>query len=188
MVRIPIHGRVWREDFIQDADKAYRIPLYEMRVHDAVQTNLPGTAASDDLAVIGGTFGTAAPVLQTSDLKNTSGTQYARFQFALPPEYDAGESITVRLKAGANTTVSSTTMTVDVQAYRNGAGSDLCTTSAASCNNLTAANKDFTITGTTFVPGDVIDIRIAAAIADTGTGTAVKCQIDEVYVLLDVKG
>lgn len=187
MVYIPIHTWVQRDDLIQQASQVYKIPLTELRVHDAQQTNLPGTAASDDLAIIGGTYGSAAPTLQTSDLKNTSGTQYARFQFALPPEYDAGETITVRLNANAVTTVSSTTMTVDVVCHKNGAGADICTTTAEDVNSTDAANADFTITPTGLVAGDILDIRIAAAIADTATGTAVICGINSVSILLDVK-
>lgn len=188
MVYIPVHTYVYRDDLIQDALAVYKIPLNKMRVHDAQQTNLPGTASSDDLAIIDGTFGTADWSLRTSDSKNTSVTQYARFQFALPPEYDAGETITVRLNAGAVTTVSQTSMTVDVQCYKNGAGSDLCATAATTCNNLTPANKDFTITPTGLAAGDMLDIRIAAAIVDSGTGTAVICEINGVSVLLDIKG
>jgi hypothetical protein len=62
----------------------FNIPLELLRVHDAFQTDLPTTAASDDLGLIIGTFGTDAIVVQTSDSKNTSVTQRARFTFALP--------------------------------------------------------------------------------------------------------
>lgn len=179
---------VARTDLKLEELASYPVPLTLFRVHDAIQTNLPGTAANDDLAIISGTLGTADPVLQTSDLKNTTGTQYARVQIPLPPEYQSGQTVTIVVNGGANTTVASTTLTADVQAYRNGAGSDICATAAQSINSLTAADKSFTITATDLVPGDMLDVRIAVAVADTGTGTAVKGEINKVTLKCDIRG
>jgi len=185
---------VERNDLAQDSNQVYQVPLTEFRVHDAVQTNLPGTAAADDLGLVTGTLGTDAPTIQTGDLKSAGATtRYARAQLALPPEYVDGESVTLRLSAGMKTTVADTSCTVDVEAYasdREGAvGSDLCSTAAQSINDdLVLENVDFTITPTGLSAGDLLDVRIAIACNDASTGTAVIGVIGAVELLLDVKG
>lgn len=186
------NAAIARTKLAQDGTQAYMIPWTAFRVHDALQTNLPGTAATDDLGLIGGTFGSASPVIQTSDAKATSVTQRARFQVALPPEYVDGETVTLRVHAGMNTTVSDGTATVDVECYESdkegGVGSDICSTSATTINSLTAADVDFTITPSGLVSGDVLDVRVTIAITDSATGTAVIGEIGYVALLLDVKG
>ena len=59
------------------------IPLELVRVWDAFQTSLPTTASSDDLGLIPGTWATDAIVVQTSDAKNTTVTQRARFVYQI---------------------------------------------------------------------------------------------------------
>jgi hypothetical protein len=170
----------------------YKIQPTDWRVWDAFQTNLPGTAAADDLALIGGTFGSASPVLRTSDAKATTVTQYARCTFQLPAEYVAGQTVVLRLHCGMITTVSDGTATVDAVVYRSddeaGIGSDLCATAALTINSLTDANKDFTITAASLSPGDTLDVRVVIAITDAATGTAVIGQIGSAEFLLGVKG
>lgn len=171
----------------------FNIPLELLRVHDAFQTSLPTTAASDDLGLIIGTFGTDAVVVQTSDAKATSVTQRARFNFRLPENYAAGQSLSVAAWAGMKTTVSDGTATIDFEVYAKDdstglVGSDLVTTSALAINSLTAAAKEFTITPTGLNPGDELDVRVTIAITDGATATAVIGRIMKLYMLLSVKG
>lgn len=176
----------------QQNNEPFKIQPTDWRVWDAFQTNLPGTAATDDLALIGGTFGSASPVIRTSDAKATTVTQRARCTFQLPHNYVAGQSVTIRAHAGMITTVSDGMATVDFEAYRSddeaGIGSDLVTTAATTINSLTDANKDFTVTPATLAPGDTLDIRMTVAITDTATATAVIGQIGAVTMLLDTQG
>jgi len=169
------------------------IPLELLRVHDAFQTDLPTTAASDDLGLIIGTFGTDAIVVQTSDLKNTTGTQRARFLYRLPHNYVSGQLISVVAWAGMKTTVANGTATVDFEAYKKNdstglVGSDLVSTSATTINSLTAADKAFVIDPTGLAAGDELDVRVTIAITDSGTGTAVIGRIMKLYMLPTVKG
>ena len=111
----------------------------------------------------------------------------------LPHNYVAGETVTIRLRAGMKTTVADTSATVDVQAFKSnneGAvdGSDLCATAATTCNSLTPADKDFTITPTTLSPGDWLDVRIAIATNDGATAGAVIGFIGRAQLLCDTKG
>jgi hypothetical protein len=163
-------------------------------VWDALATNLPGTSATDDLALTGGTFGTGTPSIQTSDLKNAGATtRYARCTVELPPEYVAGETVTIRLHAGMITTAASASATADLEVYLSNReflvdGSDLCATAAQSINNTTLADKDYTITATSLAPGDILDIRLAIAVSDTATATAVIGCVGSCELLLDIKG
>ena len=172
---------------------AYSIPLTECRVWDAMQTNIPGTAATDDLELNTGTLGTDAPNLQTGDLKAAGATtRYAAFLFPLPPEYVDGQAVTVRLSAGMKTTIADVSATCDVEAYEHNrklaVGADLCSTGNQSCNSLTFADKDFTITPTSLVTGDILHIRVALAINDAATVTAVIGVIGQIEVLVNIKG
>lgn len=181
-----------RSHLLQEENAVYAVPLTLFRVWDALQTNLPGTAATDDLALITGTLGTDQPTIEAGDVKATSGTRYARAQIPLPVEYVAAQTVTIRLNGHVTTTVADTSCTVDVQAYRVGrdgtVGSDICATAAQSINSLSAANKDFTITPASLSPGDLLDVRIAIIWVDGATGTAVVPTINAVELLADVKG
>lgn len=186
-----IPGIVTRATLAQDTG-TFRIPLTSWRVWDAVQTNLPATAAADDLAIIGGTFGSAGWTIQTSDAKTTTVTQRAIAVHDLPAEYVSGAAITIRAHAGMNTTVANGTATVDFEVYKSddegGVGSDICATAAQTINSLTDADKDFTITPTGLAAGDTLIIRMTVAVTDSGTGTAVIGQVGSVDVLAGVKG
>ena len=182
-----------RTDLTQEDNARFKIQPTDWRVHDAIQTNLPGTGATDDLAIVSGTLGTSAPSIQTGDLKNAGATtRYARCTFQIPHNYVAGQTVTIRASGGMITTVASSSATIDFEVYRsadnNTVGSDLCATAATTINSLTFANKDFTITPTSLTPGDTLDIRMTIAVSDTATGTAVIGCAASVEILLDVKG
>lgn len=182
-----------RSKLAQDALAVIPVPFVSLRVWNAFATNLPGTSASDDLGLDDGTFATGSQSVRTYDVKNAGAvTLYARFRVALPECYDAGQTITIRMMAGMVTTVASASATLDLQAYKvsreAGIGSDLCATSAIDINSLTHANRDFTITPTGLVAGDVLDCRIAIAANDSATATAVIASIGAIELLADIKG
>lgn len=182
-----------RSNLVQDELQPFAIPMTDWRTWDAMATNLPAAGANDDLGLVTGTLATHSPTLQSGDLKAAGATtRYARAQVRVPMEYDAGQSVTLRFHAGMVTTVSDGTATLDVQAYKSdeevAVGADICATGAQSINSLTFADIDFTITGTTLSPGDILDVRIAVAINDTTTVTAVIGCVGAAKLLCDVKG
>jgi hypothetical protein len=185
-------GSVTRAKLLQEASASYVIPITEMRVWDARQTVLPGTAANDDMAIVTGAFGTDAPTLQGVDFGGTSTDEKCAFQFRLPPEYDAGETIIIRLACAMLTTVSDGTATVDVECHKcdgeGAVGSDLCATAAQSINSLSNDTVQFTITPTGLTPGTLLDIRLSFAGSDVGNLGVMIPEISEVAVLLDIKG
>jgi hypothetical protein len=177
----------------QQSAAQFAIPWEAWRVHDAYQTTLPGTAASDDLAVIGGVFGTGVPSLQSSDAKATTVTQYARAVIRMPIEYDAATDVSLMFHAGMKTTVSDGTATLDVEAYLSDKeglvdGADKVTTAATTINSLTLADKTYVVSAGALEPGDVLDVRITVAITDTATGTAVLGWIGGAWLQCDVRG
>ena len=182
-----------RASIAQLSSAAFAIPFEAWRVHDAVATNLPGTSATDDLGYYGGTFGTAGPYIGTSDLKAAGATtRYARTQVRIPAEYEAGQTLTLRLSSGMVTTIADVSATIDVECYAldedTTIGSDICATAATTINNLTFANKDFTITPASRVAGQLLDIRVAVAVNDGASGTAVIAAFAAAKLLVDIRG
>lgn len=184
-----------RSEMEQNTSAIYTVPWEVFRTWDSYATNLPGTAADDDLALEGNTFATGSPAIEAGDLKAAgSTTRYARFGFVLPAEYDDGETVTLRFYAGMQTTVADTECTLDVAAYEpdyeTGIGSDLVATAATTdnMNSTTFANIDFTITSSGLVSGDMLDCRASVLCNDAATGTAVIPTIGRVMFLLDIRG
>jgi len=169
------------------------IPLSSCKVWDDLSSNLPGTAAADDLAIVEGIFGTDAPTIQ-SDNQGSNGTPtaaYARFMVPIYNDYVLGESIQLSFRAGMVTAVSDTTATLDLVVYVNdgdgAVGTDICATSAQSINSLTKAEYDFTITPTSLAYGDILDCRVAITIEDATTGTVIG-EISKISLLRDIRG
>lgn len=182
---------VKRTSIEQTAEAVFAIPLSSLRVHDALATNLPGAAADDDLALIGGAFGSASPKISTGDVKGAGCTRYARFQFQLPAEYDAGQTVAIRASCGMTTTAADGTATLDFVVHKAdreaGVSADICATAAADINDTSWADRTFQITPTGLTAGDVLDIRMAIVITDTATGTAVIGDVGALEMLVDIR-
>ncbi len=174
--------------------QSFPVSLTDFRVWDAMQTALPGTPATDDLGLVGGTFGTNTPSLRSEDLKALGATnKRARVLVQLPWEYIAGESVSIRVRAGMITTVAGTSSTVDVEAYKlqgdpdDAIGSDLVSTAATTMNSLVFTDIDFALTPSALSPGDILDVRLTIAVNDGASATAVIAAITSVKLLCDVR-
>ena len=174
--------------------QAFPIPLTSFRVFDAMNTNLPGAGATDDLGLVGGTHGTGTPSLRTEDLKAAGATSNsARVLVQLPWEFIAANSVTLRFHAGMITTASDGTATLDCSVYKqqsdpdDAIGSDLYTGAAQDINSTTFANIDFSLTSSGLSAGDVLDVKITTAVNDGATGTAVIAGISWAHLLCDVR-
>ena len=185
-----ILGAIARSAITQEDLAPYPVPVSQLRVWDAPSTvAVAATAANDDLAVVYNTHLTAGPTVETGDVKTTTSTRKVGFEFVLPPEYVAGQTITLRANAGMKTTVAGTSCAIDFFVARRAAPTvDVCASAAQSINSLVAADLDFTITPTNCVPGDILDVVCTVAYVDAATGTAVIGQINSVKLLLDIKG
>jgi hypothetical protein len=162
-------------DLLAVEEKTWTIPWSLWRVHDAITTNLPAVAATDDLGLVAGTLGTNAPSIQSVDFGATTTTAYARAQLPIPADYVAGQSLKLRFHAGM-LVVADDDCTLDMVAYASDedgtCGSDLA--SAAVANNINAlvfTDVDFTITASGLDPGDMLDVRISIVGTDVATVT-----------------
>jgi hypothetical protein len=177
----------------QQVLQVFPIPFTQARVWNTPTSLLPATAASDDLALIVGTWGTDSLLLSAGDLKAVGATtRYAVIPVVVPPNYQDGETIQIRVRAAVETTVADTSCTVDLECFKGdgtgAVGSDLVTTSATTINSLTPANVDFTLNPASVDPGDLIEVRIAITCTDAATGTAVTPTIYAVTLLCDTRG
>lgn len=184
-----------RSDLVQESLAKYAIPWTAWRVFDAYHTNLPGTPLTDDLGLVGGTFATNAPSLQTEDHKSAGAVNnFARCFVTLPPEYVASQTVQFRFECGMKTTVSDGTATLDLIVHKSDlddtVSADLVTTAATTMNTLvpTMSTLNFTVTATALVPGDILDVRLQTAINDASGGTAVIGLIAAAWLLCDIKG
>lgn len=168
--------------------------LLEGRVHDASGTLLT-TAGTDDLGITIGAFGTAIAVWDAGNLGSAGATtRYGRVrpgELVLPPNYEDGQTVNIRVRAAMVTAVADGSCTVDVVCHSddgdNTASADLCTTSATSMNSLTWADYDFAITATSLVAGQALDVRVAITCTDAATGT-VTPTISAIKLLCDTRG
>jgi hypothetical protein len=184
-------GSMARSSLVQQDLQPYPIPNEAWYLFDStIHAPLGATALSaDDLIYTLGTLGTTAPTITGTDFGGSSATQKARVRVTLPVEYVAGETITLRASAGTLTTVADTSSTIDFNVYRQAAPTvDICATAAQSINALAVANKDFTLTPTNCVPGDVLDILMTYAGVDAGNLGVILPTIAGVTLLLDIKG
>lgn len=118
----------------------------------------------------------------------TTVTEYAVTSLKLPPEYDAGETVTVRLHAKVSA-AASTSAKVDIEFYlsdREGGntGGDLCADGEQTLST-SYVDKDFTITPGGLSPGDLIEIKVKFELIDNSDGALIQATGS---LLLDVKG
>jgi hypothetical protein len=176
-----------QEDFV-----GYPIPLSSVRVHDNMAALLPAAAADDDMGLVTGTPGTDDLTLQGVDFGATSSDEKCAFQWRLPIEYQAGQSVRLRVHAGILTTVADGALTLDVECWRSdgegSVGSDLYAGSAADINDTTTADQDFTIDAATLSPGDLLIFRLSFAGSDTGNAGVMIPLITRIEPQVDIKG
>lgn len=169
----------------------YRVPVDAFRVWDAITSNPVSAAASDDLGLVTGTWGSAVNKITAGDCKAATTTRHIYFSIPVPPNYDDGQTIELRIRAKMETTLSDGTCTIDATAYIANDGtltSDLVATAAQSMNSLTAANYDFALSSGSIDPGDLLEVRLTVACVDSATATAVTPAIYEVALLCDTRG
>lgn len=174
------------------SDDFFGVPLSSGFVWDAAHTNLPGTAATDDLALVTGTLGTDAIKLSTGDVKNATTTRRVGFVAYVPPNYKDGSTFSVRVRAGIEDNAADTSATVDLEVYKadgDGAvGADLCQTSAVNINSTTLTNADFTIAAASIDPGDQLQMRIGIAVTDGQASNAVTAIVTNLGLLVSTQG
>jgi len=153
--------------------------MTSLRVHDAPTTVLPGTAATDDLALTVGTWGTNDLLVESSDSAADIVTQYMYFEVEVPRGYTGGTAAV--LFACKMEVVSDGTATIDLEGYTSDEDAtltgDIVTTAAQSINSAAYATKTFTLNEGLITAGDRLLFRAKIYINDAATGSGVIANI-----------
>ena len=181
-----------RADLVQDDAVVYNLDLMKAFRIAAGNTALPAAPDATTLGITSGAFGTNSPTLTSTSTNNTSESELARFQVIMPAEYQAGQSITIRVHAKVTAT-RDTAATLEVLAYESdkeaGISGNLAVGGAQDCNFVPYDDYDFVVTPTTLVAGDTLDCELVAITDDGGGGSgAGHIIIGAIQVLLDIKG
>ena len=186
--KVNASAAIARSKLAQDAVQKYGIPAHSMRGIDGGP--LPTSEDTDDLSI-----DVTANVHLLKGRTPVSATEAASaiFQFVLPPEYDAAQSIFLFVQSQLTGTGTDNGSSYDAACYKqdgNGAvGSDLITTAAK-----TYAAKDtwystqFSVTEAGLAPGDILNFVITATGIESGGANPVQVEIDGVAVQLDIRG
>ena len=180
-----------RSKLAQDALAVYTVPLTDFKQTSDL-TALPASGDETDMGLVAGAHGTASPSLNADTGAGGTSTEKARVLFVLPAEYDAGETVTLRLHARCSD-LATTSATIDAEVYESdtelGVSADLCETVAQSIHSTSWADKDFTITPTALVAGDLLDIELTVVFDDAGGGgDGAVAAVGAVEMLLDIQG
>ena len=131
---------------------------------------------------------------EITDNETEASVGYA--QFTLPPEYVAAGAVVLRIPCKVVLTAAAVDngSTIDAEVFESdgagAVGADICATAAQTFAALdTWYNKDFTVTATGLLPGDVLNIKITATIIDSeaGGGT-LRFNMETPQLLISVQG
>jgi len=181
-----------RAKMLQEDLVAYPIPVYSLRNSAAPAGDvicITATSGNHILTYSAGVFGATSNAPSSSTVTDASV-----LLIPLPPEYVAGQTVTIRVNGKITAEPDPATAagkSLDINCYEitktSGAkGADICATAARTLT-VTAAAYDFTITPTTLAPGDLLSVIITTVFEDDD-GAAGKAQINGVEILLDIKG
>lgn len=183
----------------QRTNSSFLIPLHSLRKWNdptigLMNTVTASTASSDDLAYIPGSWNadppTAPPLVKSTDAAQTTISQKAMFEWQLPENYDAGETVSVAITCKMET-ASDGTATVDLELFEcdnDGTQSaDLCTTAATAITDA-YGTKTFAVTATTLAAGDVLRGLITIDVTDGATPSGVLANISRVELKCDTRG
>ena len=186
-------GTIARSDLTQEALAKYRIPLMNVRTGSGLVLDATGGAGLFKISA-GGT-GSGTLVLVGEDTSSNTKTDIVMFEWAVPPEYVASETIEcdVTVKVDESGVGVAGTETLQVECFEVGtdgtAGADLASGGA---QDLTAGGDVFqtitsTITDAGVAAGDKLIFVITGIVTETN-GTAVHMEIGDINVQCDIKG
>lgn len=144
------------------------IQLSSLRVHDAFATNLPSTAAADDLGLVLGTYGTNRTEVHYGDAAAGTISRLAACLVTVPADYRPGTALSV-VVPWTRDNAAQVSATVDIEVWREAAPTvDINSTAAVDINGAASGTATFVLTTTSVVPGEQLKIRITGAADDTG--------------------
>jgi hypothetical protein len=176
-----------RTNLAEDALQAYGIPINRIMAADGAALPVSESAGDHFLSL-----GTNTINLEGEESQNETEASASYFQFILPPEYVAAGDVKIRIRCELKGDGTNNGSTVDISAYEqaDGAvGSDICATAAATfAATKTWYDKDFTITATNLVAGDVINVKLTSSVIESANASPLAFFAEPPKVLLDIKG
>jgi len=179
-----------RTRLLQEDAVPYRIPLSAFRWADGLIPETTGAAGKPKLVMAG--YGSGDGHFLGEDSKDAAKTETIVFDFSLPAEYVAGQTVTVTVTAQYTDagTSTMTTKTIDCEAYKiaeaGTAGSDICATAIQTLTS-SMAQYSFTVTPASLSAGDSIRVFLQI-ITEGDTSAATKGKFGGASVALDIKG
>lgn len=144
------------------------IPVNQIMAADGAPLGVSETAGDFFLSL-----GTNFMELRGEEANNETETSVGYIQYILPPEYVSGGYVKIRFRCQLDGAGTNNGSTLDVSTYKmaDGAvGSDICTTGPVSFTaKSTYYNKDFMITATDLVAGDVLVFKITTSVIENAS-------------------
>jgi len=171
--------------------KTYAIPLTNLRKSALGKDALGDAPDATDLG-LADAIGSPVVGTTTNGGSTATATEKCSFDFAVPPDYVAGNDLTVRINALVSAARNAASP-LDVVAKLIKAGAldatDLCTTSAIDMKDVTtAADENFAIdndaAGDVLAPGSVLHVEISFKTDDTAATNDGYAKINAVTVLV----
>ena len=181
-------GTIARADMATET-KGFRIPVATVLGADGADLAITETAG-DFYRTIGTNQLNILGEVSNGTVGADTEVSVGWFEFQLPHNYVDAGAITIR--AGVDVTGSGAlgTCTIDFEArlqdgLTGAVGSDLVST-AATAISATQANKDFVVTPTGLVAGDLLVVKMTTSVDNTNS-TAIQAQISRLEIRCEVK-
>ena len=177
-----------RANCFTETNQKIRVPL-TAGVNEDGGALVP-TAAAGKFGIVSGAFGAGGYKLQGEQASGNTKTSTVKYRVPLPQNYVAGEAFSIKVKQRV-TVIANTTANIDVEARKSddqgGVGADQVTTSAQTNNAITWVEHTFSVTGTSFVPGDEVDVLIRCQANDSGGANNSASEIGSVTLAISTK-
>lgn len=172
-----------RSQAVTETSQIIGIPLLDAKNDDG--SAVAAAAAAGKFGIVSGGFGTGGTKLQGEAANNNTKTSTVKYTVRLPQNYVAGTNFNIRI-AQRVSVICNTTANIDANCYKSdlhgGVGADQCTTTIITNNTTSWVNHTFAVTGTSFSPGDELDIYIQCQANDTGGANNGKSEVGSVYL------
>ena len=174
-----------RTKLATDALSPFEIPIRNWMAEDGAALGIAEEA---------GTFfvqdGSNQMYLQAEEAVSETEVSVMKTSFTLPYNYVSSGLVKLRLTVDVTGAGTLDTCTIDAsvreQDNDGAVGSDLVTTSAIAVT-ATSGNKDFAITDSGFVAGDILSIVVTTSIQESAA-SAIRAIITKTQMLCDVRG
>lgn len=145
---------------------------------------LAAAAASGKFGLVSNAWGVGGHKLQGEAASGNSKTSTVKLLVPLPQNYVAASTITLKVTHRVSV-IANTTANVDAEVRKTdgngGVGSDQVTTSAQTNNTTGWVTSSFTVTGTSFSPGDEVEVFVRSVVDDSGGANSSKSEIGAIW-------